>query len=185
MLKRLTRKVPILDPYGPARDLRSRREGSSGRRVSRRWRSWAQARDVLRKIDAAQLKEGSLEIRDLRISAVKEVAEDWHLCHQTVHRNLKQCFYPHLRNIHAFDDLVRKALPILRRLRESDPGADEPEIHTLRCVWEKTRKVTPASWLLKSYLPYSVPLSCSNWASSSPLSNPSGVRYSRNEPQRS
>ena len=102
----------------------------------------AQARDVLRKIDA-QWKGGSLEIRDLRISAVKEVAEDWpspgggHLCHETVHRNLKECFDPHLRDIHAFDDLVRRALPILRKLRESDPGADEPEIHALCSVWRR------------------------------------------------
>ena len=54
--------------------------------------------------------------------------------------NLKECFYPHLCDIHAFDDLVRRALPILRRLRESDPGADEPEIHALRSVWGRHEK---------------------------------------------
>ena len=66
---------------------------------------------------------------------MKEVAEDWHRCPETVHRNLKECIYPHLRDIHAFDELVLRALPILRGPRES--GADEPEIDALRKVWRR------------------------------------------------
>ena len=103
----------------------------------RGWKALGQAQEVVRKVEA-RWKGGSLEIPDLRVAAVKEVAEDRGVHHQTTHRNLKQCFSPHLRDIHEFDEVLRRALPILAKLRVTDPGHVDTELHALRGAWRKS-----------------------------------------------
>ena len=88
-------------------------------------------------------KGGEAEMPDLRIRATKEVAKLFtsrrrdsgkHIHHKTVHRALKECFWPHL-SIKEFDDLALQAIPIIRKKRATNPNEDEIELRTLREVW--------------------------------------------------
>ena len=100
------------------------------------WKTQVHTRDVLRKIES-QWKGGSAEIRELRVAASKEIAEEWGVDNRTITAQLKTFERPCLRSILAFDDLVPQVLRALRRLRASDPDHHGPELQALHEAWPR------------------------------------------------